>query len=123
MALIKIKKLLADDEIMSHVFFNAISEVSDELLDEWRQKEGEEDKALNFKLTINGTSVPVEKFFNVLYEQYSEQVHKKATQIVKEQASEKLNEMIGKISDANQALEYALSDINWDMSPSDFVKK
>lgn len=115
MALIELDKLLKYDEIISHVFFNAISNIPLETLEEWRQKEGEESKCLELILTVNGLEVDVEKFFDVLYEQHEQMIRNMATKIVKEQTSEKLSQMISIIDQASQVLEYAVNDINWDL--------
>jgi hypothetical protein len=119
MALIKRERMINDSDIISHVFMSALSGMgtkeSGEIIESWRDKEGNLPDQYSVSLTVNGTELNIEAFFNNIWGQYSNQVESHAKQIVLDQTSDALNELIGKISEAKQAIEYAVENINWDL--------
>jgi len=119
MAKISLSHLLNTKEILHHVYFESVS-VDD--INKLRLPDKTFPDELDMVLTINGIEVNVEKFFNTIWEQYSELIEKEAKNIVKNQSSEVLEEMICKISHAKEALEDAIENINWDLDGKDLKK-
>lgn len=120
MALIRQEKILNDHEVISHVILTAMctgdSKRDMEIIESWMDENGRLPDQYDVILTVNGTELNVESFFNSIWEQYEKQVRIHAAQIVDEQTSEALRELIGKISDAREAINYAIENINWNLN-------
>lgn len=120
MALIKREQIVNDHDIMSHVILNSMctgdKKRDAEIIESWKDEKGHMPEVFEVVLTVNGQELNPESFFSAVWEQYEYQVRKDATTIVKEQTSEKLEEMVGKIYEVKKALEEAVENINWDLN-------
>lgn len=104
--------LLNDNEILSHVFLNCIGGYAEKIAGKTRKTQR---KQINIELKIDGYDCNPKEFFELLYEQYTDQVKNEATEIVKQQTSEKLYEIEGKITEFNEILTDWANDINWEV--------
>ncbi len=109
------KTLTNDKEVLSHVFFNCADEFIVDIANKNIGMTTEEIEArqIDIELKIDGHICDPKKFFDILYEQYSSQVKKTATDIVKEQVSEKFSEISNKLTEYQEITESWANDINW----------
>ena len=111
-------ELLDENNILSHVFLNTLSKMGLEKIA--KENEGKEEKEIKsrkieIELKINGESCDPKKFFEILYSQYSEKVRETATEIVKEQTSERLRNFSDKINEFEMIMNSWTNDINWNI--------
>ncbi len=118
------KELLDENNILSHVFMNCAVDFLKDIAskNEGKEKEWIEKRKIDIELKIDGHVCDPAKFFDVLYEQYSEKVKQKATELVKEQTSEKFTEIVNKLHDLNNIVDSFSEDITWEMQDP-FSKK
>lgn len=117
------KELLNENEIMSHVFLNCVDESIQEIADknEGLTTEEIENRDVEIELKIDGKECDPRKFFSLFWEQYESQIRREATKIVKEQTSEKFQEIQSKLQDFEQICDEWANDINW-QTPNKFVR-
>jgi len=111
-------ELLDENNILSHVFLNTLSRMGLEKIA--KENEGKEEKQIKkrkieIELKIDGESCDPKKFFEILYSQYSEKVRETATEIVKEQTSERLRSFSDKLNDFEMIMNEWANDINWNI--------
>ena len=76
-----------------------------------KEKEWIENRKIDIELKIDGKVCDPQKFFEMCYNQYNEQVKKEATNIVKKQTSEKFIEICNKINNLEQIVESYSNEI------------
>ena len=119
------KDLLNKDHILSHIFLNCLSPKDlEEIANENIGKTAEEVEAreIEISLIVNGKSINPKKFFDLFISQYDSFIKKNATEIVKEQTSEKLSEISNKIFEINEIMNSFAEDINWQVEGNPFAK-
>lgn len=109
------KTLTNDQEVLSHVFFNCANDFIVEIANKNQGMTPEEieKRQIDIELKIDGHICDPKKFFDVLYSQYEEQVKKAATAIVKEQVSERFDEILNKLEEYRKITDNWANDINW----------
>lgn len=127
------KELLVGENILSHVFLNSTPEelsyrIADEttrLMNEHGKSEKwiTENREIDLTLTIEGIEVNAKDFFQELWNQYETQVKKEASKLVKEQTSEKLNEIFCKLQSMEEITNELADDINWNYKSNIFNKE
>lgn len=127
------KELLVGENILSHVFLNStppelsrrIADETTRLMDEHGKSEKwiTENREIDLTLTIEGIEVNAKDFFQELWNQYETQVKKEASKLVKEQTSEKLNEIFCKLQSMEEITNELADDINWNYKSNIFNKK
>ena len=111
-------ELLNDNNIMSHIFLTCLpQDLSVKIAGESSAmpREKIEKRTIEIALVIEGVSVNPKPFFNLFVDQYDDLVKKTATEIVKEQTSEKLTEVSNKIFEINDIMNSFAVDINWEV--------
>ena len=118
------KELLNENDIMSHVFLNCAFDSLQEIADKNNGLTTEEieNRDVEIELKIDGKECDPRKFFSLFWEQYEQQIKRKATQIVKEQTSEKFREIQSKLQGYEEICDSWANDINW-QAPNNFSKK
>ena len=81
-----------------------------------------ENRDVEIELKIDGKECDPRKFFSLFWEQYEQQIKRKATQIVKEQTSEKFREIQSKLQGYEEICDSWANDINW-QAPNNFSRK
>lgn len=127
------KELLVGENILSHVFLNSTPpELSRRIADETTRLMNEhgksekwitENREIDLTLTIEGIEVNAKDFFQELWNQYKTQVKKEASKLVKEQTSEKLNEIFCKLQSMEEITNELADDINWNYKSNIFNKE
>lgn len=127
------KELLVGENILSHVFLNSTPpELSHRIADETTRLMNEhgksekwitENREIDLTLTIEGIEVNAKDFFQELWNQYETQVKKEASKLVKEQTSEKLNEIFCKLQSMEEITNELADDINWNYKSNIFNKE
>lgn len=127
------KELLVGENILSHVFLNSTPpELSRRIADETTRLMNEhgksekwitENREIDLTLTIEGIEVNAKDFFQELWNQYETQVKKEASKLVKEQTSEKLNEIFCKLQSMEEITNELADDINWNYKSNIFNKE
>lgn len=82
-----------------------------------------DDRPIEVSLRFDGIEVNPEQFFNNFYSQYEELIKREATKIVKEQCSDKYNEIIDKITLLDQVTNGLAEEINWEISGNNIFQK
>jgi len=112
------KVLLNDNNILSHVFLNCLpSGLAEKIAaeNETMEKEDIEKREIEIELKIAGESVDPGKFFKRLENQYDELLKEAATHILKEQTSEKFQEISYKLNEFEEIINSWAEEINWDV--------
>lgn len=112
------KELLNKNDIMSHVFLNCADESVHEIAakNEGLTIEEIKNRDVEIELKIDGKECDPRKFFSLLWEQYEKQIRKEANKIVKEQTSEKFQEIQTKLQDFAEICDEWANDINWEVT-------
>lgn len=120
MAKFKLKSELVDgDSLLSHIFMNNIHKTK------WFENytkevklsspEKEKSKTVDIKLVVNGEEFPdIKEIFEDFEIQIETLIKKKATELVKEQTSEKFRDICNKLSDFSEITDQWSEDVNWD---------
>lgn len=118
------QELLNESEIMSHVFLNCIDESVNEIANKNKglTKEQIENRYVEIELKIDGKECDPRKFFTLFWEQYEQQIRIEADKIVKEQTSEKFQEIQSKLQDFELIYDEWRNEINWNV-PNKFIKE
>jgi len=74
-----------------------------------------ENETVELRLTLNGERISVVKFFDKVESQLERMIKEKATELVKEQTSEKLADITNKIFELNEVTDHLATSINWDI--------
>lgn len=118
-------ELLNDNDIMSHIFLECLpDDLSRRIADKSSAmpKEDIKKRRIEIALVIDGESVNPKPFFKLFTDQYDSLVRKTATEIVKEQTSEKLDEVSNKIFEINDIMNSFAESINWQVETNPFAK-
>ncbi len=110
--------LVQGKNLISHLFMNEIHKTK------WfkntlKRREGMTDKEIenetvDIKLTVAGEEIPFEETFNFIELQLEDMIKRNATELVKEQTSEKFTDVSNKMFEMQQVVEEWANDINWD---------
>jgi len=117
----QLKDLLDQTNILSHIFLNCVTTEALEKIAEEGVKLAEEGKThkeimergVEIELTVNGKSINPKKFFDLFNDQHTDCVKRQATELVKEQLSEKFSEISDKLEEYKKVTEQWAEDINW----------
>jgi len=126
------KELLSENEMLSHVFLNScpmhisekIAEGTKKMydVDKLSNSEIQEQRVVDMKLFIEGEEANLRNFFNELAHQFTSIVKKEATKMVKEQTSNKIDELIYKLNNISEITDNISEDINWNYDKNPFQK-
>lgn len=111
------KILLDKNQSLSHVFLNSDSRVIKKIADEKNAlpKEEQMKYEVEIELKIAGHHVDPMKFYDLIYNQYSERVKEHATKLVKEQTSDMFSEISDKLREYEEITNDWAGSINWEV--------
>lgn len=122
------RDLLNHSSVMYDVFMSCIdSDITKQIVDNttsiYSAQGHTDDRPIEVSLSLDGIEVNPEQFFNNFYSQYEELIKREATKIVKEQCSDKYNEIIDKIMLLDQVTNGLAEEINWEISGNNIFQK
>lgn len=120
------KELLSENNILSHIFLNCVEKGKLESFADDTKKAMdadpnltsdyiEENRVVEMKLFVEGEEVDLRKFFEMLWDEYEYMVKSQATEIVKEQTSDKLNDISSQIMHLQDCANDLSEHINWEV--------
>lgn len=111
--LFTIQELVSNNEIMSHLFLECVPSGT---LKKIAEDAGDWEKnkySVKIQLLVEGKPIDTRPFFKLFYDQYSNMVEKKAKQILAERSVEKLEEVMNKVQEFSQMIQYCIDDIDY----------
>ena len=120
---VEVKELVDENEMLSHVFFNCISEENIiKIKEKYIGKEGEEKDwqkesvKIPVEMKIGGVPLNPKAFFDAWKEQMQRLILEQAKELVSEKlGSKKINELQNKFYEIENILSTWEKDINWDV--------
>lgn len=111
------EELLPDNKILSHLFLNGAEQFVLQKITERNKtlpKEEVKKTKIDIELKIDSHKCNPKAFFEMLVDQYDEQVRRTAQELIKERTSDKLAEIEEQIYTFKEVMNDWASSINWD---------
>lgn len=110
------EELLPDNKILSHLFLNCAEQFVLEKIAKRNKalpKEEVKKVKIDIELKIDGHKCNPKAFFEMMVDQYDEQVRKTAVELVKEKTSGRFSEIESKICEMKEVMDSWAEEINW----------
>jgi len=109
------------DSMVSHVFLNCV-DLNSDLPDRYQQFKKDhptEQMEVDMTLLIDGSEVPVDIFFDVLWKQYSSLIKEEANNLLEKKMagafSDKINEMTDTLANCQDVINSWAKEIDWEV--------
>lgn len=116
-----VRQLIDEKEILSHLFLNCMTRENLKKIADRTVVTGEgsysdlERNLVEIEVIIDGVPVNPRKFFDMFDDQYEKMIERKATELIKEKLTGKINSMIESLENANGILTCWANEITWDI--------
>lgn len=118
--------LLDGNNILSHVFLESADKIVCESIaakNEGLSDEKIKKRKIEIELKIDGYNCNPEKFFDMIYEQYVEQVKDEAKKFIQQNTTDKLEELEDKIYSIKESVDYLTDEVVDNLDFTKFIKK